>query len=313
LTRDKISKRSLLWTELGLGLMVIIWGVNFSVVKRALEVMEPLGFNALRHLIASAFMLAVLGFGTGVGRPERRDVGRIIVLGSIGIILYQVAFVFGLERTRAGNASLMLALVPIFLLVFGRRGEGGPRAWLGAMLSIAGVAIVSGSTLRLEGTTTLVGDLIVLGAAAVWAIYTLGATPLIERYGPIRTTAWTLWVGAIGLFIAGLPSLIRQDWGIVSGEAWGGLLYSSVFAIGVAYLLWYRGVQQIGGARTAVFSNLTPVVALIVGALWLGEALTRYSLAGATMVIGGLVLVRSAGSRDRSPSPGDLSPSYQEP
>src|SRR5690606_16460984 len=131
------------------------------------------------------------------------------------------------------------------------------------------------STLRVEGSSTLIGDLIVLGAAAVWAIYTVGAKPLIERYGPIRTTAWTLWVGALGLFIAGLPSLLRQDWTLVTAEAWGGVLYSSVFAIGVAYLLWYRGVQQIGGARTAVFSNLTPVVALIVGALWLEEALTR--------------------------------------
>ncbi len=281
--------------------MVVIWGVNFSVVKRVLEVMEPLGFNALRHLVASVFMFAVLAIGGRIGWPERRDVGRIILLGAVGVIVYQVAFVVGLERTRAGNASLMLALVPIFLLVIDRGPrEGRARAWFGAMLSIAGVAIVSGSTLRVEGSNTLVGDLLVLGAAGVWAIYTVGAKPLIERYGPIRTTAWTLWAGSLGLFFLGLPSLARQDWSTVTVGGWGGVLYSSVLAIGVAYLLWYRGVQQLGSARTAVFSNLTPVVALAVGALWLGEALTRYSFIGAAMVISGLVLVRYAGSPRRS-------------
>ncbi len=277
--------------------MVVIWGLNFAVVKRALEVLEPLGFNALRHLIASAFMLAVLALGAGVGRPDRKDIPRIVAMGVVGIIFYQVAFIFGLDRTRAGNAALMLALTPLFVLLFGRRGgEGGYRAWLGAALSILGVAIVSASTLRLAGSTTLIGDVILIGAAAVWAAYTIGAKPLIERYGPMRTTAWTLWAGAIGLTIAGVPSLARQDWSAVTHEAWAGVVYSAIFAIGVSYLLWYRGVQVLGGARTSVFNNLTPVVALAAGALWLDEALTGYSIVGSIMVIGGLVLVPASGA-----------------
>lgn len=286
--------------------MVVIWGLNFAVVKRALEVLEPLGFNALRHLIASAFMVAVLALGPGIGRPDRKDIPRIVALGVVGIIVYQIAFIFGLDRTRAGNAALMLALTPLFVLLFGRTGgEGGRRAWLGAALSILGVAIVSASTLRLAGSTTLIGDVILVGAAAVWAVYTIGAKPLIERYGPMRTTAWTLWAGSIGLAVAGLPSLARQDWGAVSPSAWIGVIYSSVFAIGVAYLLWYRGVQVLGGARTSVFNNLTPVVALAAGALWLDEALTGYSIVGSIMVIGGLILVpASGGVRPTAPDRG---------
>ncbi len=286
--------------------MVVIWGLNFAVVKRALEVLEPLGFNALRHLIASAFMLAVLVLGAGVGRPDRKDIPRIVAMGVVGIIFYQVAFIFGLDRTRAGNAALMLALTPLFVLLFGRRGgEGGRRAWLGAALSILGVAIVSASTLRLAGSTTLIGDVILIGAAAVWAAYTIGAKPLIERYGPMRTTAWTLWAGSIGLTIAGVPSLARQDWGAVTFEAWTGVVYSAILAIGVSYLLWYRGVQVLGGARTSVFNNLTPVVALAAGALWLDEALTGYSIVGSIMVIGGLILVpASGGVRPAAPERG---------
>lgn len=283
-----------IWTEAGLALMVLIWGVNFAVVKWALLAFEPLGFNALRHVLASAFMLVVLLLRGGVGRPRREDVPRIVALGFLGNVLYQMAFIFGLDRTTAGNASLMLALVPIFLLLFGRRaGRQGPATWGGAILSVVGVALVSGSALRLAGAETLVGDLILIGAAAVWAMYTLGAQPLIERYGPVRATAWTLWAGSVGLLAAGAPALAAQPWDRVTLAGWAGLLFSSVLSIGVAYLLWYRGVQKLGGSRTAVFSNLTPVVALATGVAWLGEPATLFSLAGTAMVIAGVVLVRS--------------------
>lgn len=276
-------------------LMVLIWGINFAVVKWSLAVMDPLGFNALRHMLAAGFMFLVLLGRNGVGRPRREDWSRILFLGVVGNVIYQMAFIYGLDRTRAGNASLMLALVPLFLLILGRgQEERNPGAWLGATISVLGVALVSGSAIRLEGSTTLIGDLLMIGAAGVWAIYTLGAKPLIARYGPIRTTAWTLWVGSIGLFLAGVPSLIAQDWSDVGAAAWGGVLFSSVLSIGVAYLLWYRGVQKLGGARTAIFSNLTPVVALAAGAVWLGETLTVYSLVGAAMVLCGILLVRRA-------------------
>jgi drug/metabolite transporter (DMT)-like permease len=157
---------------------------------------------------------------------------------------------------------------------------------------VVGVALVSASTLELEGTTTLVGDLIMVGAAVVWAAYTVGARPLIERYGSVQTTAWTLWVGAVGIFLIGVPSLLEQRWSAVGAAGWGGLLFSALFSIGLAYLIWYRGVERLGGARTAVFSNVTPVVALLTGALWLDERLTPLSVLGAALVIAGVMLVR---------------------
>jgi drug/metabolite transporter (DMT)-like permease len=280
-------------TELALALMVLIWGVNFAVVKRTLEVFEPLGFNALRYLIASVFVFVVLRAQGALRLPQRWDVPRILVLGLVGNTAYQMAFILGLDRTRAGNASLLLALVPIFVLLMDRRGDRqGAWVWLGGLLSVVGVALVSGDALRLEGTDTLVGDLLMAGAAVIWAFYTVGARPLIQRYGSVQTTAWTLWVGAAGIFLIGVPELAAQSWGAIGAGAWAGLLYSALLSIGLAYLLWYRGVEKLGGARTAIFSNVTPVVALATGALWLGERLTALSIAGAALVLAGLMLVR---------------------
>jgi drug/metabolite transporter (DMT)-like permease len=292
---DRAGRRERRVTEFGLVLMVTFWGLNFAVAKWAFGVFEPFAFNALRHLLASAFMLPVLLARGGIGRPDSRDLPRVIALGVVGIIFYQLAFVTGLDRTRAGNASLILALVPIFLLILGGRSPGRPgAAWAGAAMSVVGVALVSGGALRLEGPSTLVGDALLVFAAFVWAIYTRGSQHLVERYGPIRTTAWTLWVGTLGLVLVGTPALVRQPWREIPAEAWGSVAYSGLLAIGVCYLLWYRGVQRLGGPRTAVFSNLTPIVALAAGAIWLGERWTLHSVAGAAMVIGGILLVRFA-------------------
>jgi len=281
-------------TELGLAGMILIWGVNFAVVKRALEVFDPLGFNALRYLLASIFVYAVLRSRGRLRMPRREDVPRVLVTGLLGNFIYQMAFILGLDRTRAGNASLLLALVPIFILLLSRKSEPnqGLAVWAGVILSVCGVALVSGSALRVEGVDTLLGDLLLLGAALVWALYTVGVRPLLSGYGSIQATAWTLWAGGAAIFIAGVPSLIRQDWASVDGVAWVGLFYSAVLSIGLAYLLWYRGVEKIGGARTAVYSNLTPVVALATGWIWLGESLSPLGFVGAAMVLIGLMTVR---------------------
>ncbi|MGI9188683.1 MAG: DMT family transporter [Longimicrobiaceae bacterium] len=282
-------------------MMVFIWGANFAVVKRALQVFEPLAFNALRFVIASALVYAVLRFTAGLGRPARADVPRIVLLGVVGNVAYQLCFILGLDRTRAGNAAVILALTPVLItLLSAARGHErpAPRAWLGVAVSVVGVAMVTGATPSLT-RRELSGDLILVGATVVWAVYTVGLQPLIARYGSVRPTAWTLWVGATGLLLLGTPELLRQRWSDIDLVAWGGLLFSALLAIGLAYLLWYRGVERIGNTRTAVFSNVSPIVALLVASVWLGERPAPLQLAGVALVLGGVMLVRSG----RSPRP----------
>ena len=282
------------WTEVSLLGMVCIWGLNFAVAKRALAAFDPLAFNGLRYLLASGFVYLVLRRQGKLELPARADWPRIAVLGVFGNAIYQLAFIVGLDLSTAGSSSLMLAVMPVFVLALdlwsGIRHSA--RAWIGAAASIVGVALVSRAALRLEGSEALLGNLLLICAAAFWALYTQGSQSLIRRYGPIRATAWTLWSGAVVIFLIGIPSLLRQEWDAVDPVSWGGLLYSAFLSIGLAYLLWYRGVGQLGSSRTAIFSNLTPVVALAAGALLLGEQLTVLSLLGAAMVIGGVMMVR---------------------
>lgn len=283
------------WTEAALGVMVVVWGVNFSVVKFALVEIDPLAFNALRFVLASVLVGAVLRWRGELALPARADVPRVLLLGLVGNLFYQMCFILGLDRTLAGSAAVMLALTPVmtaFLSMLQGDERPGVRTWGGVALTVLGVALVSGASFRVAGREAVIGNFILIGASAAWAAYTVGANPIVRRYGSVATTAWTMWTGTVGLVLVGAPAALRQDWGGVSAAAWGGLVFSGAFSIALAYLIWYRGVERIGSTRTAVFANLTPVVALFAAVLLLGEPLGVLPLVGVALTLGGVWVVR---------------------
>jgi len=152
------------------------------------------------------------------------------------------------------------------------------------------------------GEGLLIGDLMLVLAAITWAAYTVGAQDLTREYGALAVTSWTLWVGTIALVALGGPSIWALDLNAISREAWLGAVYSGVFALAVAYLIWNHGLEHIGGPRTAAFSNLVPVVALITAALWLGEDTRPTQVVGAIIIIGGVWVARMAGRTEVEPS-----------
>jgi drug/metabolite transporter (DMT)-like permease len=236
--------------------------------------------------------------------PAREDWRRVIGLGLLGNVAYQLCFVFGIDWTFAGNASLLLATTPAWtLLLSAAAGHEPPtrRAALGVFATLAGMTLVvlgRGDAVGLS-STTLRGDLLMIVAAVLWSGYTVGGRSPIARYGPLRMTAWTLWVGTPVLVILGIPSLARTDLGALSAGTWAGVVYAGLLSIGLAYLLWYRGVQKLGNNRTAVYSNLVPVAALATAWLWLGEKPTALQLLGAAVILTGLTAARTA----QSPGP----------
>jgi drug/metabolite transporter (DMT)-like permease len=163
--------------------------------------------------------------------------------------------------------------------------------------TFAGILLVVLGSHARAGTEagSITGDLIMFGASIAWAFYTVGSRPLIDRYGAVAVTAWTLWIGAAGLVLAGLPAVLNTDFARVSAWSWSAVIYAGVFSIGVAYIIWYYGVKQLGNTRTAAYSNVTPVIALAVAWLWLGETPSAAQLLGAAVIVGGVSVAQSGG------------------
>lgn len=298
------SQRALGITDLLLILTATIWGVNVVLVKVSLAELGPLPFNSLRFLMAAALSWLLLRVTEPRSRVRREDIPLLVGLGLLGHSLYQILFISGINLSTAGNTSLLLATNPIWVAVLSallRIERLQPRAFLGIALSFSGIILVTvgGGKAVSFGVGSSLGDLMVLAGTLVFAVYTLRSKPLLSRYSPLQFSTYTMIPGAIGLAIVSVPALLRQDFRGVSLPGWGGLLYSGIFAIVIGYYVWNNGVQKLGAARTAVYNNLSPLVAMVSGVLILHEQLKPAQLAGAALIISGLYITRS--SRAKQP------------
>ena len=290
-------------TDLGLLALAVIWGVNFSVVKAVLDFLDPLVLNALRFPLAAAVLLVVML--RMPGRPvEPGDRIPLLLLGVLGNVAYQLCFILGIDATLAGNASLLLATSPVWTVLFSAMvGHEEPNGVVivGSLSTLAGMAlvVVGGGAALGWSWETLRGDALMILGAVLWAVYTVGSGGYVRKYGAVRVTAWTLWVGTPFLVLMGVPGLLATDWLGTPFWVWGGVVYAGVLSVGLAYLLWYRGVSRIGNSRTAIYSNLVPVAALLTAWLWLGEVPTGLQLSGAAVILGGISLARWGGARRR--------------
>lgn len=279
-------------------LTVAVWGINFSVIKFALAEFGPLAFNSVRFM-AAAITVGVVARATGRRWAfDRRHLPWLIGLGLLGNSLYQLLFVFGAARTTADNAALMLGTVPAWVALGGMltgQEKIRPLGWVGIGLSLLGITmIILGADREAAfrfGGATLTGDLLVLAATLCWATYTLLCRHAFRHYGAMTFTSFSTIVGAAPLIVFGLPELARTE---ASAEAWAAALLSGTIAIGLAYFIWNYGISKLGSARTALFSNFVPVIALFTAWLWLGETLTRQQGSGAFLAIVGVVLARHA-------------------
>lgn len=283
-------------TDLLLFTMAVIWGINFSVVKYATLSFSPLALTGLRVGLAALFLIGVAFAGV---RPRlaRRDVFLLLLLGVLGNGLYQLFFVHGVARTRAGNAALIVGSAPAFIALFARlrgleRVKGLTLAGIG--LSVTGVALVIiGSARSSTAEATLLGSLLVFGGVLCWTVYTILLQPFTRRIDVVQLSAVTMVGGAVPLLIASSPSLIATDWAAVSLSGWLALFYASVVSMGIAYLFWYRGLRVLGPTRTAGYSNLQPIIALLVAWAFLNETPTAFQAVGVATIVAGVFLTRT--------------------
>jgi drug/metabolite transporter (DMT)-like permease len=279
-------------------MMTVIWGVNAVVVKATYAQIPPMAFMSIRFVIAAALLLLVAwGFERSLS-VQRRDWPLVILAAMVGTGFYQPLFLTGLSLTTASNTSLIIAASPAFVALLNRltgRELLSGRGWLGIALAFIGIILIVEGSGGLEwGSDLLLGDLLILMGTFLWASYAVLAAPLMQRYSPLRVTALTTAIGALPLILLGMPAVVALEPGQVQPSGWAGLIYSAVFAIVVAYIIWNNGVKKIGGARTSLYSNLIPVIGTVTAAVFLGEAITPLMVLGAAVIFAGLHLARTA-------------------
>jgi len=278
-------------------LVAIIWGVNFAFVKYALADFSPLSFTTLRFFLAALFLLSVMLVKREPLAMERHDIGTIFRLGFIGITLYNLLFMEGLNFTTASNSALFISTSPLFaafILALKQKERVNAQTIAGLLVSAIGVFLVIQS--RPGGLSfsrrDLAGDLLTICAAACWALYTINARPLLENYSALKVTAYSMAAGTVLLLPVSGYELLHQSWSSVSVQSWAAFAFSTFISGGIAFTLWYQGVQMIGVTRTVVYHYIVPFVAVLFATFFLGERITFLQITGGTAILAGVYLAQ---------------------
>jgi drug/metabolite transporter (DMT)-like permease len=293
--------------DLALVAVVLMWASTFTLFKVAWRDVDPVAFTAVRFGAMVLFSLAVLGLVRSRVRLRREDLPLVVAAGLTGYFLYQMTFVLGLDRTSALASAILISTHPIFSVVFvWLAGKDRPNRIevAGVVVAFAGVAVFLRAWDAFEAAT--VGDLLSLVAAASFGAYGVVTRPLVRRYPSRELMAYTLLAGGSLVALTGIPAMAAQDWGAVSGQAWIILVYAIVGPVYVAYALWNWAIAKQGIPRTVVYGFLVPVVAGAIAVLVLGESVGLEQVAGALLVMAGLVVTRRGYRPEPILSPDEL-------
>jgi drug/metabolite transporter (DMT)-like permease len=286
------------WIDLALVAMVTIWGVNAVVVKLAYLQFQPVAFMTLRFIIPPIVFALILCLTDRRFVFSRRDWIMLTLAGLVGTTIYQPCFLFGLQLSDVSDAALIIATTPAFVAILNRllgREQLAPRGWLGIVIAFVGVAFsLSGNRSFGFSPDMWLGYVLLFFSDLFWASYVVLIAPLMQRHPPLRVTALSIILGAIPLVLFNLPSLAAQDWNAVNVGGWSSVLFSSVLAVVATTVIWNLSVQKIGGARTAIYMNLTPVIAMFTAVLLLSKEITLAKIIGTAIILFGVNLVRTA-------------------
>jgi len=275
-------------------IVVLTWGANFGIVKSAYAHIPPLLFGALRFTITGILLLAVT-FGQERGiRIQKEDLGKVILIGALGLGLYQVLWSLGLNLTSPSNSALILSTQPLLGLLYIdliKKEPVGRWQYWGMLLALIGVVLVMlKPTAKLHfSLETLPGDLLTLGAGLCGAIFfSVWSKPLLQTYSPLRLMSYCMIIGSLILWIASPFSSQPVVWSQVWENTWWSMGYAVLFSGMIGHVCWYEGLGRIGVTNSMVYLYFMPIWAVLFSALMMGEKIFLQQILGGILILLGV-------------------------
>ncbi len=275
---------------------VVLWGISFVNIRVAVQVIPAMTLGALRFIIASILLTGVMLIKKESFLLHKEDVLNVIIAGAIGITVYFYFENNGIKYTSASAASLIIASIPVFSVIFDSIIYKKPitkRAVACLSLSVLGVCMVVGVDIQaLVGSGYMKGYLMMGGAVVAWVAYSVSSTPLFKKYSQLQVLFWQSVVG-LACFIP-FTFLENTVWSQVTPTIWTHVAILGVFASAIGFYVYLYALDVLGIGESSYYLNIIPVVTIIVGYFYLGETLGRVQLLGGLVIIASVLLV-SAG------------------
>lgn len=276
----------------------LFWGLSYAFTKGLLQSLTPVEIAVFRFLIGSVALLVLSVVMKRLQPIKREHLPRAIAAGVIGVTVYFLFENYGLNYTSASAGSLIIASIPVINLLvswLSRSEQITVAGTIGVLLSFAGVYVLVKASPDQTGSS-LSGNLLVLGAAISWVVYTRINAPLINQYDLFALNTFETCVGTIALVPVGIYTGISLP--AANLNIWLSLAYLGFICSAAAYVLYLIALKQLGSVVVTTFVNLVPVFGVIAAVVILGERIAAEQLWGGLMILAGVVLVTKKGKRE---------------
>ena len=272
--------------------VAIVWAGAFAAIKHLLGAgLSAPEVAAGRYLVAAPGFVLVLRSAGGLPHVGRRDLARIAVAGLLVVAVYHLSLNLGERHTTSGTAAVVVGIAPgITLALAIALGLERFSAWRagGLGLAFAGVVVVvtlgSGQSVSFANAE---GPLLVLLAPVSFALYNVIVKPVVGRVDAVAASSAANLFGTLALLPLLRPSSIDHARALDLWD-WVLVLYLGLICTLYAYNAWGAALRWLDASRAVTYLYVVPVLAVVVGAVALGESVTVWLALGATMVVGGV-------------------------
>jgi len=293
-----------------IGVLVVVWAVNFIAAKIGLLYLPPLAMASFRVVLAGVVMIPVYFYclrlkvfaeASDIRRRgfARRDFWTFLYLGFFGVTVNQMCFTIGLYFTRVSHAAVIVGLGPIYILVLavllGLERATGHKV-VGMLIALAGVAVLASENGISVHSASIEGDAITMAGSIGFAIYVVLGKRVAEKYDTLTMTAFNHFASALIV----LPVAIHEVWALHTAghwrlpwRAWAAVLYMAILSSALAYVFYFWLLRYLEASQLSAFTYLLPVLATILGILWLGEKGSWGQVVGGVMALGGVYWIES--------------------
>ena len=270
-----------------LGLLYLIWGFNWVVMKEANLFFQPVLFVTYRFVIGAAVLLLVV-LWLRIPLPPARYWKWIVLTGVLQVAANNVASQIGMQYLGAGLVAVLNYSMPIWVAVLAHiflQERLTRQKVAGILLSMAGLFIL----LNIDTYGSLAAILLVLSGAFAWAVASVLIKLKLWDCDMLQYTTWQLTAGAVLLAVyTAAEGAGSVDW---SWMAIACLFYNGVLASALAFFLWSFILSHMEAGKASVAILAVPVVGVVCGILFLGEALTVHTALGMLLIMVSILLV----------------------
>ena len=284
------------------------WGSTYVAIRFGVEVLPPFVLASVRFLIAGPIMLAICAIRGVSLRLTRREFGLLAAIGILMLGLGNMGLVWCEQYLSSGLAALIIAIVPLYVAIFEAILPNGERlrakGWIGVAIGFAGLIVLlsPGMMDGMHGDTRqLIGAAVALACAFFWTAGSILSRRSKLAVSPFTAAAWEMLFA--GIFNLGIMLLSGDYHGATwNRQALSSVLYLVTFGSLVGYTAYIYLLDHVPVAKVATYAYINPIVAVILGAIFLHERMVAIEYIGMAAILIAVYLVTSSKLKTGAPT-----------